>query len=183
MPQRFAFAAFSIILFLLASTPSAGASVIVSPTSTFDGAKWTYDYSLFNSGSDGIFIFGLDVSGSVLSISSPAGWLASSQPVLSEVAIEWASNDASVDVLPSGTLSGFTIVSSASPGTVTYSAIDESLKQFSGTTNGPVSSAVPEPHSAVLIGMALLALAVIRCPKSSIGSRAAVHSLHKGPFF
>ena len=123
---------------------------------------FTYDYSLSNSGTEGIFLFTLDVSGPVLTTAAPTGWLVSTTPLLGDVLVSWGSNDASFDVLHGGSVSGFVLTSDLPPGSVQFTALDESLKEFTGSTRGPLarSPSVPEPPSFVLIGSALMGLAL-----------------------
>jgi|SRR5579872_1222270 len=143
---------------LLATTGVVSADVIVTPTITSNSGVYTYNYSINNTGSDGIFSFGLSIFGPVFSSSGPssAGWLiGTSAPVAGTVLVSWESTDVSFDVQSNGSLSGFKITSPNSPGPVQFSVLDESLNEFDGQTTGPVApvSSVPEPNTGSLTAL------------------------------
>lgn len=163
---------------MLFIAPSANAALIVDPTASFDGFLWTYKYWLDNSSSDGVFVFSLDVSGEILSIASPSGWVVDTRAVLSETLVEWASNDVSFDVPPNGKLRGFQIVSSFGPGTVIYNSLDESLNQFGGNTLGPVAHSTPEPNPFLLIIAGLLTFQILRYDRTPVSERRQEFARH-----
>lgn len=124
---------------------------------TFDSGTnlFTYDYTIDNSGTTAIIGLGLDLFAPVLGTSFPVGWDVSVMPLGPESLVQWISLDIPFDVPPSGLLNGFSITSSAGPGTVSFSFLDENFDSVVGQTTGP--TAVPEP-SYVLITLVALSL-------------------------
>ena len=155
----------TVLILVTMSTATATGGVIATPAVTSVGGIFTYDYTVSNSGSDGIFLFTLDIPGLVLSTTAPTGWLVSTTPVLGDILVQWGSGDPSTDVLPSDSLSGFVLTSQLPPGTVQFGAVDESLNEFDGQTTGPVAPAnsTPEPAMFVPLGVALAGLFADQC--------------------
>ena len=153
-----------LLVFVGIGAVTARGNVIATPTITSVGGVFTYSYDLSNTGSDGIFLFTLDVSGPISSTNAPAGWLASTTPVLGDILVEWGSGEPSSDVLPGSSLSGFVLTSNLPPGAVQFSALDESLNEFGGSTQGPVASpsSVPEPSTLPLVITAVAGLFSMR---------------------
>lgn len=139
--------------------------VVVTPTVTGPSAgQFTYSYTVDNTGSDNIWDLFLFIGGPIVSgsINAPLGW----SFIADATGIDWFSLDASSDIPSSTSLSGFSFVSTATPGTVTFIAsFSDPLTGVPtdafeiDSTLGP-SNQVPEPSSAglFLFGIGILAL-------------------------
>jgi hypothetical protein len=108
-----------VILFALAAGVAFG-GVIVTPTVTFDGSLYTYDYQLGNTElSLAIFNFQLTMSGSTTGIFAPnEEWITATFPVGSETGIQWITMG--LGIQHGAALSGFRVESSDAAGSATF---------------------------------------------------------------
>jgi hypothetical protein len=145
-------------LMFLASVARAG--FIATPIVTGVG-PYTYSYSIANVSDDPIFEISFIADGAITNIISPSGWAAGTLPVGSETSVTWVSTDIPFDIVKNANLSGFSLMSSAPPGSVVFTARTESFATDSTTTTGPVTPAtVPEPGTAFLLLPAVIALSI-----------------------
>jgi hypothetical protein len=143
---------------LVASVAFGG--VIVTPTISFGGGLYTYDYLVSNTGVDpaaAVISFQLTISGSFSEILTPLNWFSASFPAGGgETGIQWIDPNLA-GILPGEALSGFGLTSSDAPGLATFQVVYDDLgTPPPGSTQGP--SAVPEPSGGTLAGLGLLGL-------------------------
>jgi len=155
-----ALAVLSGALSVLALPAPADAQVKVTPTVTYDGLLYHYDYSVANSTLDPLAIVTVRVPAlaeAVLGLTAPGGFLAVYDPGLALVSfLEDADEDTAGSFAPGSAVSGFAFKSALGPGATDFEAIDARGRVFRGGTVGPV----PEPGS-VTMALALGAGVVI----------------------
>jgi hypothetical protein len=132
------------------------ASIIVNASVSGSPGAYSYSYQIDNQTAVNVLSFSLTVTSDVGTVQSPPGWVVGTGvPSPGQLVVQWVSTDTLFDVPAFGTLSGFSIASSAGPGTVAFSTLDNNFSQFDGQTTGPVI--IPEPGSLLLVGGAALA--------------------------
>jgi hypothetical protein len=145
----------SIVLALFASMASLQAAVMVAPVISSGSGEFSYNYTVTNNESSSILLFQLTLPTEPTDIDAPPGWLSNSFASGSETIVQWVSEDASTDIEPASSLSGFIIASPFTAGPVAFEVRNAEFDLIDGVTTGP--NPVPEPSTALTV-LALVAL-------------------------
>ena len=156
--------AFALVLFLL-GTAAARADFIVTPTVTFSGGLYHYDYTVTNTdAAAGVELLLVDIlvpdtDAAVLNLMSPSSdFVVFTDPTLQFVSFL----ENTIFAFGATPVSGFTFDSPFGPAPTTFGAtfLDAAgdLRESSGVTVGPNASVVPGPGAIVLLASGLPAL-------------------------
>jgi hypothetical protein len=166
----------TVLALALVSARSASAAPIVTATnSPLGDGSYQYQWLLDNvEGTDSVFDFGLFYYGPVedSTVTDPLGWTHVAPGYDSATGmgfIDWFSpilpdGSTPFDLLPGGSLSGFSFISALGPGPIQYT-INGALFDL-GTTTGP--NPVPEPATLLLLGSGISALALRRRRQNTV---------------
>lgn len=149
---------------VLSLSGTAHAQVIVPSSVNFDigTGLFTYSYSVTNNGPTfDLAIVNVPVGpgSNLMSLTAPTGFDISYDPGVNLVSFFEDSDPLTVPTFSPGTTKGFfTYTSTYAPATVTFDALDANGDSFTGPTQ---SATVPEPGTFSLIGLGLLAPALL----------------------
>lgn len=130
---------------------------------------YSYTYTLYNQSDQDVLAFSLAVSGELLDIQAPFGWLfGTDNSIPGSTLVIWISTESLFDIPAFSWMSGFVVASTAPPGTVAFSTLDASFGAYEGFTIGPVASTpAPEPDTLwLLLGIVTLT-AILRLKRHS----------------
>jgi hypothetical protein len=146
------------ILMAATSVTTTQAAVNINNTVTFDAMTnlYRYSYSIQNTGTLDLILLTIPVDslGNLSGISAPSGFSLTFDPI-AQVNSFFEDSDIFTDntFAPGLTVAPFVFNSPLAPMTVTYTAFDISGAEFTGTTLSPI----PEPSSAILGGLTIVA--------------------------
>ena len=150
------------VLGLLAIAGSASAAVTVTGTSTFNvgTSRFTYNYSVMNSGTTEEIIqvtFPVSSSAALMGIVAPTGFKLTYDTIGARVNFVMDDSDFTTQTFaPNSTVSGFNFTSTVGPAPVQFIASDVNM-DFTGVTTAPI----PEP-SIMVLGLAAVPMLLRR---------------------
>lgn len=109
---------------------TARAQFSVAAQVTQSGTGYVYSYSATNTGPNALVAFSIEVGIAPASIATPQGWQSQTIATQDRRVIQWVASSHASAIAPGGTVSGFSVESASSPGTVNSAAIDDTATVY-----------------------------------------------------
>ncbi len=158
----------------------AHAQVFVTPTVTFNGSLYHYNYSVVNATADSLALIDLNglpmVAGALTNFSAPDGYQITN-PYDFNVGIEsfLPGLDNNTAFGPGSTVSGFSFDSIFAPSAIAFDTTGDPGTP-AGTTLGPAGAPVPEASTVVSLGLGLSVLALLAVRRRRAASIVHTHA-------